>query len=713
MSRQSILDEIQALRGTVQEPIQGIKIIAETDDGIVYRSADGMLGFKGADFATTDSEAIKDILSGMPIDRVQKRSRDRMLIEQAPVAARGAAMAKGVPFVGSYADEAVAAMGGERAAESFRDVQGAMQEINPAETAALQIGTGIASTLPLVGMAPATGGTSMAGQSIRAGLTGGAIGGLEGGIYGYGEGGEEGGPTRGEKATTGALYGTALGTGIGAAVPVASAGIKNLYRLWKDRSVSDLAAKFGISREAAIVVRDALKSDDLDLAAEELRKAGSTSMLADAGPASQNLLDVAVVEGATAERTTRQAIDERASRYRQDLDEVMDDTLGSPIGIESVKEEARLATKGERKDLYQEAYDTPIDYSQDRGLQIEKIVNTRVPKSAIQKANDMMRIDGYESKQILANIAEDGTVTFERLPDMVQLDYITRAMNDQADKLKAGAMGGTSKEAASLQNLSRELRDLMRTEVKSYDQALKTSEATIKNVQAVDVGRDILKRNVTREDVAQQLIKMKPAQRAKARQGLRQSIEDELANISRVASDANIDARELYALTNKLLSRSAREKMSMLLGPQKSEKLYAEVEKAITALELRAAIARNSATARRLAIKENVQGLTESGAIGFLLEGRPLDAARRLVQAFTGKTDEARVIRQQGIFDEVANLLANTRGRDAEEALRLVRAAINGEAMTDTKAKIVAKTVIKYAAPSAFISAKEENPLEK
>ncbi len=44
-----------------------------------------------------------------------------------------------------------------------------------------------------------------------------------------------------------------------------------------------------------------------------------------------------------------------------------------------------------------------------------------------------MQLEGNQSQQILARVGDDGAVTFERLPDVRQIDYITRALRQAAE----------------------------------------------------------------------------------------------------------------------------------------------------------------------------------------------------------------------------------------------------------------------------------------
>ena len=116
-------------------------------------------------------------------------------------------------------------------------------------------------------------------------------------------------------------------------------------------------------------------------------------------------------------------------------------------------------------------------------------------------------------------------------------------------------------------------------------------------------------------------------------------------------------------------------------------------------MELRAAIARNSATQQRTAIKNTVDEITEPGAVNTLLSGEPINAAKRMTQVLTGATPEAKQLRQMGIYDDIANILTSLKGNDAKRALQIIKSNVEGEALSESQAQIVSKVL---TSPSAL-----------
>jgi len=148
--------------------------------------------------------------------------------------------------------------------------------------------------------------------------------------------------------------------------------------------------------------------------------------------------------------------------------------------------------------------------------------------------------------------------------------------------------------------------------------------------------------------------------------------------------------------------------MEILLGKTDADFLYKELDEAVVTLELRAAIARNSATQQRTAITGKVDDITEPNFIDKLLMGEPLNAGKRIAQVISGNTPESRAIRKMGIYDEIAGVLVNLRGKEAQNALRLIKKAMDGDALTDQMADRIAKVLTTPAAIAIYSAGTSE-----
>jgi hypothetical protein len=679
--------------------------IAQYNDGqILENPQTGERVFTSPGYNTTDPEIISNMMQGTSPAETGSARIQEQIIEQYPVASRAATALQGVPFLGSYTEEAVG-MVSPQAGQAMRQSVEAVRSQRPGQAAALEIGGALAATPALIAAVPTAlapfvaGATSLGGKMLRGAIVGAEAGALEGTVSGYGRGEGEG---RFAEAVTGAALGGGLGFTIGGALPGASAAIRAGWENIKGRSVGLIAKTLGISTDAAKVVRTALENDDLVAATVALERAGSSSMLADAGPATQRLLDVSVTSGGAAPKVAGEAVTARAEQAGARMTTVLDDLLGAPEGIATAQRGIRQGTQEARNRAYRVAYAQPINYSRGRGRYLETLLK-RVPQSAINRANELMGLEGVKSAQILAQVAKNGAVSFKTLPDVRQLDYITRAMGDVAEQQNAlGKLGGTTQLGRATANLQRDIRKVLKAEVPQYGAALDVAADAISRTRAVEAGADILKAGTTWETVADALKGASKAERDAAKVGLRSAIDDTLARVNAVASDPNIEIREFQKLANNLRSRSMKDKMSILLGKTETDRLYKELDENVVSLELRAAIARNSATQQRQAIQGAVEGITAPSALSTLMAGEPINATKKVVQIVTGTTPEARTLRQMGIYDEIATTLVSLRGNQAKQALRLVERAMAGDALNQTQARVIARALTTPAAMATY-----------
>ena len=131
-----------------------------------------------------------------------------------------------------------------------------------------------------------------------------------------------------------------------------------------------------------------------------------------------------------------------------------------------------------------------------------------------------------------------------------------------------------------------------------------------------------------------------------------------------------------------------------------------KLDENIVSLELRAAISRNTATQQRTAIQGAVEDATSPGMLRTLASegeaGGPINAVKRLAAVISGNTDEAKAIRQMGIYDEIANSLTSLRGSQARAALNLVNRAMDGDALNETQARVIARALTTPAAMASY-----------
>lgn len=634
------------------------------------------------------------------LDRAAKADQvaeDEMVIASTPGGVAGGAVAKatqGLPFVGEYVDEAFNAINPGQG-DRLRALQGAMDRQHPKTAIASEIAGGVVGSIPLVagGASVAAKGGGIVQKAAIGGGLGAVGGGTEGAISGYGAGTDK--ESRLAEASKRGLMGGGLGGLLGFAAPLFGAGAKAVVRRVKRLDVATIADEFSVDRKTANVIKSYLVNDDLDAAARRLSAIGDDAMLADAGLGTGQALDTAMASGGKALRIGREAVEARSSAAGKRLSDTMDDVLGAPAGIKAAARDISQRTAGVRSKAYDFAYRQPIDYASDAGRGIEAVL-ARVPgrtlRSAVQEANDAMQARGLRNMQIMAEIADDGSVVFREMPNVRQLDQLKRALGDIA-ATQVDDFGRPTAEGLRNSGLAEQLRDAIKGAVPAYSRALKLGGDKIAEDNALRIGKGLLTRNAKVEDVRAAMVGASAEAKIAAKRGLREGIEETLSNVRRTITDPNTDAREAMQLVKDMSSRANKAKLRFVLGQSETDRLMNELDRTAAALELRAMVATNSKTAVRQAGQEAVGQATERGAIGSVMSGNPQVAAQKAIQALTGATDAATVARREEIFAQIAQALTEKRGAEAQRALVAVKRAMQGQPIRDAEAQAIVRAV--------------------
>lgn len=641
-------------------------------------------------------------------------AQDQMTLSRTgPVLSALTKFNQGLPFIGQWTDEATGAVGnalgldGERITQDVRATQDAMGRQYPKTSLALQVAGGVTGSLaaapaamPLIraGASPA----SLMGRAATSGAIAAGAGATEGAISGAGAGVEG---ERGQSAMTGAAVGGVLGGAVGAAAPVLGAGIKAIAEGIKGRDVTTISRVLGIDKGAARVIRDSLAADDFVAAERALKRAGGEAMLADAGVASSQLLDTAASASGEAAKIARGAVETRATKAGKRLTTILDSALGKPEGVRAAAKGIASRTTAVRQAAYDRAYNSAIDYAGDAGRNIEGVLSripTKTMRAAIDEANDAMKAAGVKNRQIMAEIADDGAVTFREMPNVQQLDEIKKALGSIGQNETDAVTGRVSGAGVRAKKLASDLRDALAEAVPSYRTAVKLGGDKIQEDQALDLGRRLLLSGTTREQVAETMNGASKEAVAAARRGVRSYIDDTLANVQRTITDPNVDAREAMKAVKDLSSKANQTKITAIMGEPRAKVLFDAIDEVTAHLELRGAIARNSATASRMAGKEAIDQIAEPNALQTLMAGEPVQASKKLIQFFTGQTGEVAAARKQEIYAQIADALTQKRGKDAEVALRIVQRAIAGQPATTAQAALIARALTTGVALPAY-----------
>jgi hypothetical protein len=581
---------------------------------------------------------------------------------------------QGVPFVGEYMDEGLGWMAGKMGLQSEEDATAAiragqadMDQNYPKTATGLRVSGGVTGGMVGAGAAPWWAPQSLGMRSIYGALTGGLLGTGEGAVSGYGSGTDD--ESRVDNAKTRAIVGGLLGTAIGGAAPFIAEGAARGGRWALDQlNVARQARQARLSRPSYEILTRAMDSDGSlqGQGAQRIAAAGPEGMLADAGPNAETLLDVTMQRTGPAANTARDAIEGRAARAGAQARDALDNALGVPRGMDTMETGIRQGSAPARQAAYDAAYAAPINYADPAGQQLEAMLQ-RVPGDIINRANRLMQIEGQQSNQILARIAPDGSVTYTRLPDVRQLDYITRAINLAAESGDgAGALGGQTALGRAYQGLSREIRQTVRNLVPEYGVALDTAAEPIAARQALQFGERMLNPATSRDEVVNTLQGLSRAEQQQVRAGVRSFIDERIANVQRTITD-EAEMREAIRAVKDLSSRAVREKMTALLGQQEANALFETIDQAARSLELRGNVAMNSKTFVRTDTARTIDEATTGGIGGAIRAGEPVTTTKKVVQSLLGGTEADNLARSDRVYSEIARALT---ARNPQQILR-------------------------------------------
>lgn len=638
------------------------------------RNADGTYG-------TPPPEMVTDPRTGMMVDTAAAAERQGSM--------QGAAVSflQGAPFVGEYVDEAlgladelIRGRPAKIGTEMVRQSREQFRESNPKTAAGAQIAGGLVGSLPLIAaaapFASAAAPTSLAGK-VAAGTGAGIVSGAtEGAVSGYGAGE---GDNRASTAQDWGTLGAGVGGVLGMAMPLAASGGRAAARAVRDQVSATPSRIPGISRAASDRVLESLDADGINTS----RLQGPDAMISDIGPATRGLLDETVNVSPTGAAVAGRNVADRATRSAGRLNQVFDDVLGGPEGQRAMQRTIREANQPGVKRAYEQAYSTPIDYASNAGRRIEGIMQRLPPQQtrrAMQSAQDVMRYDGLPSPQTLVQIADDGSVSFQRMPNVMELDYIKRGFDGIAQDSIDGLTGRMSSEGQFANRIARDLADAVGDAVPSYRDALLQASDGFTLERAAQIGRRLISRTTNREDVAEWAARATPVEKRTLAQALRSDIDDRMANVRRAVTDGNMDAREAQEALRDMSSRSVREKVSTALGGDQAGRIFDALDEASSALETRAAVATNSRTSGRT---EGVRRTQEAlqyqpgQVIRDTASGRIVDGPRRVLEGAVGNTAADRGARQDEVYREIAEYLTSNRGPDAVQNAQQVQGLLS------------------------------------
>lgn len=660
---EALIEEGMALEQRLKPAPTGAEIVEQFDDGgrILKSTQTGQETYVTDGYTTSDPARIAQIrAAGGKAGEVYKTSMAEDIISQVgELPARAASAIKGVPFVGSYIDEIIGQFSPE-AAQATRAAQEAREIVAPVTTGLSRAGVGLATAIPAAIAAPAISviplGTSLLSRVAAGTGLGAGVGALEGAIYGYGEGATP--QEREEAARQQALFGAGAGAVLGPLGPTIGAIGGKIRGRQVSAPAREIGRQVGAKEQALGLISEAARMD-APTAAANLQRAGRYGSLGQMGPATRNLLDLAASSTSEGAAIARQNIEEVAGLAGSQFNDLLDVSLGGPQAAQQLQDLLMEGTATVRRTEYDKAYQAPIDYATAQGRKLQELLG-RLDSDVIARAERLMRLEGQPSRQILAQLDDAGNVIgFETLPDVRQIDYITRALKDVSPT-------AAPEEKGVLRALSGDIRKTLDEIVPQYKTARDIAGDVISLRDAIDFGSKMLNPKTTRYEVQQVVDGMSKSELTGLKQGLRSQIDEMMANAKASLTDPNQDAREMIKPLKDMLSRASKEKITIILGDE-APTFLRQLDEVYSAMSMRAGVAQQSKTAIRDMAKEAARERIEPTMGQLMGERGPFTGAFEALRREATQTPS-----QQRAFETLMGEIAEplTRQKDLTQLLQ-------------------------------------------
>ena len=415
-------------------------------------------------------------------------------------------------------------------------------------------------------------------------------GGVAGALFGAGTG--DGLVDRAQGTVSGGLTGAT----IGGAIPVVASVAKSVA----SPVVNAVKARISPEQFAVSKVAERLANDGTDLAQVQ-RRVGDGLNIADvAGEGTRDLLrSVTNLPGNARNRITA-SLTLRQIGQGDRLKSAISKTFADPDSFLTVKDDLAESAANLARPLYEEAYANPVPFSRS----LEKILNTAAGKKALRKATEIASNEQVPFAQWFANVADDGSVSIKRVPDMRAWDYIKRGMDDviegQTDKITR-KVTNSGRAVIGLKN--RMLNELDRANP-AYAEARRTFSGFAQIDDALEFGKTStrLSPDAVRRKLATMSASEKEAARIGAAEALRKQIDD--AGFTNNAIRRIMGNRSQFQRLKALFDNPSQFKAFR-------KEIFAEARKQKTFEAIRG----NSTTARQLLDAQDAGQIQQAGSV--------------------------------------------------------------------------------------------------
>lgn len=743
-----------------------LEYVSEVDNspgGRMYRVKEtGQRVFATDEYAITNPRLIELYRSGrLQAPATRAEARAQMVGANDPLGFSLYNTAASIPVIGAGMDEVVAAFLMPGSEDSFATLR---HHVDLAAQASRQSNPNLANVAGVVGFGGgvvAEGilfGPFMAGrgmtiyqqagsQMLRGGAYATAAGGVEGALAGTG------GERIGRSLLTAGGQGI-FATAISGLFPVSATAGKFSYNFMRGRTDRQIADRLGLEDVSQVkALAEAVRGKQYVRIQEELAALAGDTKFADLSPGFQALFKYSVLQGLDAPYMYKDIMLRNATAANQRVMSRVNTLFGNPIQSPNlaIKDLMQL-TKDTRRQLYADAYKETIDWGSNTGYRLTAVLS-RVPMEAWREARELayespdfvVRMGNFspELRAALDHMPEDMQMDYIRrmvpnyretlpefrptpTPSMQELDYLTSALYDSADKLTAA---GATRGGASKKSVATDLRKILAEEYPSYRDAVDFAGGVISNRDAITMGRDAFLNDLSafRDDLAA----MRQAAIDRGRvvaddglpsqeqldyyfQGIRSYIEDTMARTAAAAGTTGSDAiGEIFTMAQVFRENGVPTKLRILIGEDAANALLKDLDnafgEALTANFVRQIDEGSTSIVRRAGVQlgqtqanaDAVQSLvTQLGT--YMGASHQYQVAATLRHMLSAASEPAKLIREQRLFDGMADFLNRKYDdRAAEQIANLLRLrAKRDEPLTRTQTELVVNYLIKYVIPA-------------
>ena len=634
----------------------------------------------------------------------------------------------GYMFVGERLDEMVGEVHGEEAMEYHRRLQEAFSEEYPKTNMALRMAGGVTSTIPMGAYA----GTAKLYKWLQTlpwwGKYGGGM--SAGGLFGMTEGFVSGGGIQGEAETGGAQtrfenamdmsisggFWGALGAGAGHALTdVGAKAWVSIKDGLKNNTIKEIKELFDLkSGKTAEIIKTYVQDSSLSFGQlmEKLRLGGRDAQIPDADEAMAKLLDIITIHGGEGASIVVNSVKDRAKNQLKGVDNVLDQKLGKlevdpttglKMDATDMAQVVAKKTAPARTKAYKKAYAQKINYNSPDGQAVLAALDRIDPKimqQAMSNANVKLKFDGEDLGQSGFEIGRDGLLKMVTNPNMLQLDYLKRALGELAygtgDVMKNGRFVQTP-DAQLYSQMYTLLNNTLKNVNKpkkgdsAYETATKLGQDKIQRQNAIELGQQMLNPNVNARTISRAMQDAGDAEKAMARFGFRSKIDETLDNVKRTINSPDVDINEVRKLLESMSTKNIKNKLSVLLPKKDADKIFKQLETARTALELRASVAKGSQTAERVLGANRVDSIIK-GIPDAMGEIAPLRTGQLIAQNVL-KSKALSQGRKDLIMKELANAMLGSKGKAARDNFKVLYKAVKDGQATDQQILEIAQFI--------------------